>query len=475
MKKKLLWIIAALVLCVLCVVAIVILQKDSGEHDHDHGDSEIPQDSSSQSFHTSNVLTSRADIKSVTVTSGGESFTVTAGQGGEAHIEQLEGIKQNVQLENALIELCKGLRAQRVVEQDTDDLARYGLNEPKGKGVITYNDGTSVTVLVGEASPADERLFYAAVEGQRKVVLIEGNAQIYFTGNVRDYVSQAISPQPQKTAAGSAKMTVSKQGADDIVLERSGESWSMSAPIKAQLDAEKSSGTVNGLYGLNAEYCEVIRPDDAAKAKYGLDKPAVTVRLKDGELDLTLKIGNAAVRGDDSEKERYFCTIEGADGTNCIYAVAKEYLPWVDITAAGLLSDIMLPNYLVNIKRLDITLGGKTHEYLITNEGGQNDRINEDVSKVRTVKVTSAGRELDLEKFRELYEHLMKCPTNKIYTKDVKGDASISAVYHKNDGSADRLELVKTDEGFGARVNGQMTYLVDKTWTDKLTAMIDAL
>ena len=50
MKKKLLWIIAALVLCVLCVVAIVILQRDSGEHDHDHGDSEMPQDSSSQSF-----------------------------------------------------------------------------------------------------------------------------------------------------------------------------------------------------------------------------------------------------------------------------------------------------------------------------------------------------------------------------------------------------------------------------------------
>ena len=474
MKRKLLWIIAGLVVCALCIVAIVLLQKED-KHDHDRDDSETVQDSSSQSFHSSDMLTSREDIKSVTVTSGGESFTVTAGQGGDPYIKQLEGIKQNIELENALIELCKGLHAERTVEENADDLAKYGLKEPKGKGEIVYNDGTKASILVGDASPADERLFYAAVEGQHTVVLVEGNAYVYFTGKAKDYVSPVLSPAAQRSASESAKMTVSKQGADGLVLERSGESWSMSAPIKAQLDEQKSSGTVNGLYGLNAEYCEVIKPDDAAKAKYGLDKPAVTVTLKDGAVDITLKIGNAAVRNDESEKERYYCTIQGVDGTDCIYAVAKEYLPWVDITAAGLVSDIMLPNYLVNLKSIELTLGGKKHEYVITNEGGEADKINEDVSKVRTVKVTGGGREIDLAKFRELYEQLMKCPTNRIYTNDVKGDASISAVYHKNDGSADRLELVKTDEGFGARVNGQMSYLVDKAWADKLTAMIDAL
>lgn len=476
MKRKLLWIISALVVCVLCVVAIIILGSKSESTHSSESPADSQTQSTSQSFHNNDMLASREDIKTVKITSAGESFTVNAGDDSkDPSLAELDGIKQNIQLENALLALCKSLRGQKLVEDNASDLAKYGLQPPKGEAEITYKDGSTAKILVGDASPSDERKCYAAVAGQKKVWLVEDSAAIYFTGKAKDYVSQVMSPAAERTAANTAQMTITKNGAQDIQLERNGESWAMTSPIKAHLDEEKSSGTVNGLYGLNAEYCEVVRPDDAAKATCGLDKPAVTVKLTEGDTVITLKIGSAVVRKDESEKERYYCLIEGSADTNCIYAVAKQYLPWIDATAATLVSEIIFPNYLVNLRSIDITVNGKKSEYLITNEGGDNTKINEDISKMRTASVKSAGRDIDLQKFRELYEHLMKCPSGKLFTNDIKGDAYITAVYHKNDGTADKLELVKTTDGLGAKVNGQMSYLVDNAWADKLITMINAL
>lgn len=465
MKKKLWGIIAGLICCG-CLVGAIIYMNHADEHEHENGQPTAAESSALQD-NQSTLLAPREDISSVTVTSGGESFTVIAGaSGAQPHIRELEGIKQNHTLESALLALCTSIEGERAVEENAEDLKKYGLDEPTGKAEIVYADGTKAAILVGDRSPTDERLFYAIAEGEKKVWLVEDSVSVYLTGKVEDYVSPVISPIAEKTAAQSAKMVISKSGAQDIVLERSGDRWSMTAPIKAALDAESSAGTVNGLYGLNAEYCEVIRPDGAAKERLGLDKPAVTVRLTEASYDVTLKIGNAVVRNSESEKERYYCCIEGGVGTDCIYAVAKEYLPWVDVTVQGLISEIMLPNYLVDLKSISIEISGKKIEYEIKNEGDENRR---------TTAVTSGGKALEVARFRQFYEFLMKCPTGQIYTNDDKNEAYATLIYNKSDGSEDRLELVKVQGGYGARVNGQMSYLVDEAWVDTLIVDIQAL
>ena len=431
MKRKLLSLTAALACCVLLAAAIIYMKHSDGKDSEPDLPQQEQEQSSPQSFHSSDMIASREDIKTVTVTSGSESFTVVAGQNGaDPHIRELEGIRQNVQLENALLALCKGISPEKLVEENAGDLKKYGLDKPS----------------------------------------------IYFTGKAKDYVSQVMSPQSERTSSDSAKMTVTSAASQyDITLERKGEKWSMTAPLKAQLDEQKSSAVTGGLYGLNAEYCEKVRPDSDDKARCGLDKPAAEVTLKEGSTELKLKIGSAAVRKDESEKERYYCIIEGVVGTDCIYAVAKEYLPWLSITVQGLVSDVIVPNYLVNLRGVSITIDGKSREFIITNEGGDPNRINEDVSKMRTVRVTSEGRELELDKFRELYEYLMKCPSDRIYTEKADNGEYAVIVYKKNDGSQDRLGFVPVSGGYAVKVNGQVSYLVGEDWLSGLTVKINAL
>jgi hypothetical protein len=477
MKRKLLSLTAALACCVLLAAAIIYMKHSDGKDSEPDLPQQEQEQSSPQSFHSSDMIASREDIKTVTVTSGSESFTVVAGQNGaDPHIRELEGIRQNVQLENALLALCKSISPEKLVEENAGDLKKYGLDKPSGSAEINYSDGTKVRVLAGDASPSNERQVYAAIEGQKKVWLVESSVSIYFTGKAKDYVSQVMSPQSERTSSDSAKMTVTSAASQyDITLERKGEKWSMTAPLKAQLDEQKSSAVTGGLYGLNAEYCEKVRPDSDDKARCGLDKPAAEVTLKEGSTELKLKIGSAAVRKDESEKERYYCIIEGVVGTDCIYAVAKEYLPWLSITVQGLVSDVILPNYLVNLRGVSITIGGKNSEFVITNEGGDPNRINEDVSKMRTVRVTSEGRELELDKFRELYEYLMKCSSDKIYTEKADNGEYAVIVYKKNDGSQDRLGFVPVSGGYAVKVNGQVSYLVGEDWLSGLTVKINAL
>ena len=471
MKKKLFGIIAGLVCCGLFTAVIVWLGKsDAPDPDHEHSHEEQPEESVDPA---ELMLTQRTDISSVTVTNGGESFTMTISDSGEPQVKELEGIRQDSAREKALAELCRAVEAVKVVEQDAADLGKYGLDKPSCSGAIEYKGAEGLKIIIGDPS-VDSEHYYAALEGQRKVWLVEKSVWRYFASKVSDYVSYVMSPEIAKEAS-SAEITVKRRGSDDIVLAQTDGEWKMTSPINAALDPTKSAGTVNGLYSLSAEYCYAVHPDEAAKKACGIDENSPKAVLKQGEQVFTLYMGNAAPMSQGEEKEKLLCYFEGSADTDCIYAVDREYLPWADVTVQGLISQIMLPNYLVNLRSITVTASGSTTRYDITNSGGDSTKVNEDISKMRTEKVESGGRELDLTEFRKFYKLLMNCPTEQIYTQQVKNDADITIVYTKNDGTADRLELFAAGDGYAARVNGRMSYLVKKSWADAVIVGIKAL
>ena len=475
MKRKIIGIIAGLICCAFFTGVIVFLQlPESSEEPHSDEESSQQQSSQQDFVHDSGLITSREDISSVTVTAGGKSFTVVVAENGIPKVTELNGIKQNAQLANALISLCSKIEPQKLVEE-TSDFGKFGLENPRGIGEITYKDSTKIRVLVGDDAVGSDELVYAAVEGQNKVWLVESSVRLYFCGKIEDYVSQSMSPLAEKTESADAKMSISGKGIQSYELERKNNKWRMTQPIIAELDEQRSSAAVNGLYGLSAEYCECIRPDDAKKAEYGLKDPGYTVSFREGDRELVLSIGNAVKRDYESEKEKYYCYLKGSADTDCIYAVAKEYLPWAGLAAQDIISEVMLPNYLVNLRSIDIEADGIKTEYIITNEGGDSSSINEDISKMRTASVKCSGKDIEIPRFREFYELLMKCPTSRIYTKAAAGSAYITIVYHKNDGTSDKLELIKTDGGFAAKVNGKISYLVPGGWAETVIYDIKAL
>jgi hypothetical protein len=167
MKNKLIGIIAGLVCCAVFGGAILFMSmSDSKTNIHGQDSTEqSSQESSQEEFtHQSGTITSREDISSVTVTSGGKSYTAAVAANGIPEINELKGIKQNLRLVNALISMCSKIQPYRLVEENAQDLKKYGLAEPSGVGEIVYKDKTKVRILVGDRSPSEEDYAYACVD-----------------------------------------------------------------------------------------------------------------------------------------------------------------------------------------------------------------------------------------------------------------------------------------------------------------------
>ena len=438
MKKKLIGIIAGL-LCCGCFIGVMIFmslpeKEQENEQEHTQQPSEVHN-------HQETVIVKGENISAVTVAKGSESFTLEVLSSGETQIKELSGLRQDEIRKKALLELCKNVKAAKLVEEQPRDLEKYGLENPESAATISYKDGRSVKVCMGEMS-VDGSQCYAMIQGQDKVWLVEKNTQMYFSGSAKDYVSTVMSPQIDKDNTADAKITITKPGSEDIVLQSNAGDWAMSEPINAFLDEQRSTGTVNGIFSLTAEYCETVRPDDKAKKDHGIGADSVKVKLEQGKQTFVLYIGSPAVKSQGEEKDKLYCYLEGETSVDCIFAVDKEYVPWAEIKPADIISRTMIPEH---------------------------------ISLLKSEKVTKDGKELDLTQFRKFYEFLMKCPTTQIYTKDDNNSPHITIIYNRTDGKADKLELVPTANGYGARVNTKMSYLVDKSWVDALAGNITAL
>lgn len=469
MKKKLIGIIAGL-LCCGCFIGVMIFmslpeKEQEDEQEHTQQPSEVHN-------HQETVIVKGENISAVTVAKGSESFTLEVLSSGETQIKELSGLRQDEIRKKALLELCKNVKAAKLVEEQPRDLEKYGLENPESAATISYKDGRSVKVCMGEMS-VDGSQCYAMIQGQDKVWLVEKNTQMYFSGSAKDYVSTVMSPQIDKDNTADAKITITKPGSEDIVLQSNAGDWAMSEPINAFLDEQRSTGTVNGIFSLTAEYCETVRPDDKAKKDHGIGADSVKVKLEQGKQTFVLYIGSPAVKSQGEEKDKLYCYLEGEPSVDCIFAVDKEYTPWAEIKPADIISRTMIPDHISLLKSVVINTQGVEREYTIYNTG--EGTASGDISKITTEKVTKGGKELDLTQFRKFYEFLMKCPTTQIYTKDDNNSPHITIIYNRTDGKADKLELVPTGNGYGARVNTKMSYLVDKSWVDALAGNITAL
>jgi hypothetical protein len=135
---------------------------------------------------------------------------------------------------------------------------------------------------------------YARLPGTPRVFLVSSFLEATFNKTPFDLRDKTVlkidreKVERVEVQAGDRTTTFAKQGAD----------WRITAPIEARADF----GAVEGIIGrLNTspmksiEAAEVKDPKDLAK--YGLDKPAATVRVVSGSAQAGLVIGKSAAEG----------------------------------------------------------------------------------------------------------------------------------------------------------------------------------
>ena len=232
-----------------------------------------------------------------------KAFTVDADQIEEIQIKPASGEASRVQKTNGTWQLTEPEKADadqgqvsnaatslatleinRVVDENPSDLSQYGLSPPKGE--ITFRakgQKDAHQLLLGEKSATGGDL-YAKTPDQKRVFLIAAYLENTFQRTPFDLRDKAALKFDQSKADG---IQIVHDGTTALV--KNGNEWALTTPYKARADFSSAEAVLTSLSSLQMQ--KIVENDAKDLAKYGLDKPDVTITVNAGSTRASLAVG----------------------------------------------------------------------------------------------------------------------------------------------------------------------------------------
>jgi hypothetical protein len=190
--------------------------------------------------------------------------------------------------ETEVSSLASGLASaevQRVVEEKPADLAEYGLKAPRFEVEFQASGNTEARrLLVGLKTPTGGDL-YAKVAGQDRVFLIPAYLESSFNRETFDLRDKRL-------------LTIDRSKVDALEVDSAGKTlrfakagadWKITSPVQARADYSLVEGVIGRVD--EARVNAIVATELTNLQSYGLDKPAVTIRLGMGSSQAVLEFG----------------------------------------------------------------------------------------------------------------------------------------------------------------------------------------
>lgn len=478
MNGKLKGIIACAVIVVCLAGALIALDLT----DKNDTDSSSAASSSTAESDESIMLidSSEENINAVEISNEHGKFKIEKSSSGKTawFIQALDGLNQSASEQASLIGDAAQLEAKKIVEENAEDLSKYGFDKPQSTFEVQFDDNTTKTFVVGDSLPEETRYSYIKEKNSNTVYTIFSNSVKRFASDKRDFLDKTLLAAPEEEEEVYGKLTVKRADligdmvfTDDSNMDSSMMSAQvMISPIYSYLNGTASSATTHGLWGLTAESAEVMFPKAGDLKKYGIDNPVATVLYSGNGNEYRLRIGDPVYNKDSEGKDTteigaYYCYLEGIDGIDCIWKVAADSLPWTTVVPEDIITSVMTYNDITTVDEISVSYDGKTTDYGVVS----------DDSDVKSASIS--GKETDVDQFKSFYQYILTCPTSEIYSVDPEGDSFLS-IEIKAGKHKDRLEFFKDDKSERkaiVKLNGVTSYKIPIKWTEKFVKNMDLL
>jgi hypothetical protein len=340
------------------------------------------------------------------------------------------------------------LEVQRVVDDQPSDVKQYGLDPPRIKLSFRAN-GKEHQLLVGQKTPTASDL-YARVADKPRVFLIPSYLDTTLNRGTFDLRDKTV-------------LKFDRDKIDHVLLEtpdhvtnlsKLGADWRITSPIDARADF----GTVEGIIGrLNtAQMKSLVDSTGKDPKEYGLDKPAVTVKLSSGSSQASLALGKSA-------------------GEGVVYARDLSR-PLVFTVESGLLDDVkkepgdyrmkdLFDARAFNTSRVEVTRGGQT-----TTFEKQGDKWKQ---------LSPSAKDADASKVEGLVTALSNVRATSFVDKTTgtgldAPDVTISLKFDEN--KLERVKLTKHgSDAYAQREGDAGAAKIDPTSLDTIIKALDAL
>jgi len=330
-------------------------------------------------------------------------------------IEGMPGFTTSYEAINSMVTYSFSVVSTKAVEMGSEDISVYGLDKPAVDVVYTYNDGTEMTMSLGDKVPAGD-YYYMNLDHSSDIYMVYHTVYDYFMRPVEQL--HAIPEMPAINADILVYLLAEQRGAEtvEMVLRDSEEDTTSVAhvhlvqPFDYDVNSDRASQTMisasalkltayAGHVDLSAEQTAAEGEEEAAEeetglALYGLDEPFARVRVSDSNgVTIDMTIGDL-VEGDTAY--RYATVDESGD----IYTVDVSLLGFLSDCRASYLVDQFAG--LINIKRINgftMETPDKTYTAVVTNTP----YTNEDGTELMHQEFTFNGEYIEEDLFRDFY------------------------------------------------------------------------
>ena len=492
-------VIASAVLLVLGAALLVLLLTKPKPDDANSGQSDIF--SGIIGSENAYIIDKKADqVTSVTVNNADGAFTFTrqkriVDSSDEYYwtSSDLKGVPQNdLTVRNFIAGLSTMLENSRV-EDDPDDLEKYGLAEPQSTAFLEFDDGTSIKMLFGIQNPADSGSIYFKTDDSNAVSLVNYYAASVTFSDVRQFAELTMTDAYDTEGSNnlqSLKVTrpdletpieirymadVEELSKNEDIVVSTFNTHRFVEPVTAEIDMLKGKDACYKIYGLQMSACKYLEQTEENMKKCGLDEPQATVSFRFGGKDHELLIGSAireeiagGVMSDSAQISTvtgYYAVMKGVPG---IYSLAKDDAPWVTLKISDIISRRPLSPYIYSAESIEVTVPEGTFKFDID---------------IENKEFYCDGKKLLSDEFRSFYQMLISAVGEEVYSGDADGElyASItfnyiSDYYNVYGTQSDTISYYQSDDRKCIVVlNGDPIFKVRKVYADRLAENVRLL
>jgi hypothetical protein len=188
---------------------------------------------------------------------------------------------------NQLLLTLEEARITRVVDEEPQNLADFGLKDPSLKIALRFKTGAPQTLLVGDSSPLGHDTYLKLADEKRVLLsLLEKNQLDSSLSDLRsktllDFVARDVT---------SVDLRFNKETQRFV---KTGDEWKLTAPVNAQGDADEISNFLNSILTERIETFVSETPEEIIPL--GLDPPRIVLNIQaeKAKQSWTLKIGKS--------------------------------------------------------------------------------------------------------------------------------------------------------------------------------------
>ena len=184
----------------------------------------------------------------------------------------------------SLAQAITNIESVRKVVDNPADLAQFGLSDPPIIVDFKAEGGVSGSFKLGNKNPTQSEI-YAMKGGASTVVLVSAFQESSFNKEPFALRDKKILKFDREKADTLSLV----KGGNTLQLARSGSEWKVVKPVEARSDYSAVEGFLTRLNSANMSTLVEEKPADLAK--YGLDKPVMTVTIGAGSSKTVLEVG----------------------------------------------------------------------------------------------------------------------------------------------------------------------------------------